>query len=72
VADAVTLLLVEEEHLVCFGDRINATHVAHVNTAIRKHQMRSDHALFSTFVLAFSIAGNVPERHRLGVQKKPY
>src|ERR1700756_3032497 len=65
----VTLTLVEEQHLVGLSDRLFATQVPNVGTAIGKHEVRGRGALFRALVPTFALTDDVPKTDGVSIEQ---
>ena len=70
MADAVAFAGIEEQHLIRFGDSLVLPKVPHINTAIRKYQVRRSGRLLCTQLPAAALAVHVLDCNGLSLQKR--
>jgi len=59
VANLISLVCIEEEHLVHFCDGVIVAEMPHVNSPIRKHELRLQRSLFGRASLVAAVAADI-------------
>src|SRR5262249_39002788 len=70
VANPVRFILVEDDGLVGFSHGLRATHVMHVDPAVRKYEVRGGNVFLVAPVLAGASTCDVPDGRSFGHQKR--